>query len=222
MRRFFWLSIWILLGTGQVLFVYLAGGPAPTSERPAPALAKAGEGLKAELLELARLTNEEWERLRKPAKKILFGKEKDPFLRREEALLEMEELERALRKRGVEVELVGLLRNWWEARESSLRKEGKGEEFNRYLSGLLALSEPFLDDVLPALPRRIYLAPEADSPFPALGLELEGHPEAMGRCLLERAGLKEKWILRELELLESKEAEAPWWLRGLYAYRGSR
>ena len=217
MRRFLWFFVWIALGGGQVLFVYLAGHPPEASSETPPALAKIGDGLKAELLELARMTNEQWERLREPAAELRREQGGDPLLRREEAFLELQRLQERLRGEGVEMELVELLRSWWRPRESSYREDGREGAFNHYLAGLIAMVEPFLEAPTKAVPRRIYLRPDAFSPFPVVGFELEGPPEAMGRCLLERANLRESWMMRELELFEAKD-DAPWWLRGLYAY----
>lgn len=217
MRRFYWLLVWIALGGGQVLFVYLAGHSPDAADEDPPLLARIGDGLKVELLELARMTNEEWERLRTPARAPRLHGDGEPLLQREEALLKLERMQMRLQTAGVDIDLVRLLRSWWRPREESYRADGREIAFNRYLAGLIAMVEPFVETPTAAVPRRIYLSPDPISPFPVIGFELEGPPEAMGRCLLERANLGDSWTMRELELFEATE-DAPWWLRGLYAF----
>lgn len=214
MMKRFWIYLWLAMLIAQVLTFWL-------SRRARAGNHPVGDGMDAELVSLAAMTNDRWQQLLPPGPGSGPGLDAgagDELLRREELLLGIRERERLLAGWGVEVGIVDDLKAWLAVGGEENRGSPSGHSRNRFLADLVDWLDPFVREERDCPLKRLSLHPDTHSPFPAIAFELAGDPPELGRRLLslDRAG--QAWSLREMDLLRFPENDG-WWLRGSFVFR---
>ena len=206
----YWNYLWMILLLLQVITFWL-------SQRWARTNAPAPYGINSELMDLARLTNQQWLRMglleETTGELSGDGSNDADLLERESLILQLKEAEDSLSLKGSQIELVDDLKKWGAAKDLRVGRSQIGE----YLINLLKWVSPFLEDSPPCILQRLVLYPDTRSQSPSLAFELAGEPSSMGRSLLSFERNIPVWQLNELDIFRPGENEN-WWMRGSLSF----
>lgn len=218
-ERICWL-VWGLLLVGNIVWWWRNGVMAGTTAGEAESVQSAGE---RPLVELVRLGQEEWARLRTTGKVEEGELPEHPVLRRAEWLLRLREAEARLRAKGVEVAVAEELEKWLDGGTNSrngARVQGM-ETAEDYLSGITRWCDEWSAVDGGARLVRVWLAPGRAEGYPEVQVELSGRPERAGSQLLAADVPAGGWRWGELELWRA-DTGSDWWLRGVLRYGGGK
>lgn len=209
MKGKYWIALWVFLLLLQVLTYWIA------RER-IPVRAAAYPPPDPDLLDLARVTQQQWPQLDETIRPAFLDSESlsrdEHLLQREALLLRLRDMQSGLSQSGAEVNLAGELENWIQGGLD----QGTQYSVSQYITNLVDWLERLQENPGACAVHRLSLHPDTRGTLPSVAFEFSGNPMEVGRQLLSLRSDRIPWRIREMDIL--REDSRGWWIRGSLSF----